>query len=313
MSIVIFCVQDRTYPLTVEEYSKSGLLTELVKVNSSGSPITIETCSESEFDVIYSFLHHGKIPSIEQFYLIEYFRLSFSSSYGLSCLVEDDMRANMYAATPTGRNYYDPYYGLYLIDQHFWENLRCRRTQSSDLLFADAPIPAKAAWERIQQRLEELRPYLLPGVVIAGGAVFSILFDQEIKDIDLFIYGKTASEAEHIIRQITANLERENPSIEGKPWLKTEVARSRNAVTFYLPGKPEVQVILRLYQTPSEIPSGFDVDVCGLGWDGKTLFGTYRAVYALKNLTNTVNFGRLASIAPSPLKRSPPNGSFSFL
>lgn len=43
---------------------------------------------------------------------------------------------------------------------------------------------------------------------------------------------------------------------------------------------PIHQLILRLYKAPTEIVHGFDVDVCGVLWDGKKLWATKRAIYA---------------------------------
>jgi hypothetical protein len=45
-------------------------------------------------------------------------------------------------------------------------------------------------------------------------------------------------------------------------------------------------MIFRLYSCPSEIIHGFDVDACGVLWDGTNLWATKRTVYALENMTN---------------------------
>ena len=86
-------------------------------------------------------------------------------------------------------------------------------------------------------------------------------------------------------------IDRERAEIERESVLK--VTRTTNALTFknHL---GEYQLILRLYRTPSEILHGFDVDSCCLGWDGKTLWMTQRALYSICNGYNTVNFGRLS-------------------
>jgi len=72
-----------------------------------------------------------------------------------------------------------------------------------------------------------------------------------------------------------------------------ECTRTNNAITFKS-HLSEVQVILRLYQTPSEVLHGFDVDSCCLGFDGNDIWMTQRACFALKNGYNTVNFNRLS-------------------
>ena len=293
---ISFIVGTERFLLTPEEYSKSALLKELVDLDPTAREVEVQ-CTCEEFTIVYNFLKFEKIPSMTEFSLIEYFGLSFRDSYGLSCLLEDDMRENMYSGVDTGRDYFDPYYGLYLIDEYFWTELQCKRTYTPDLLFADAPPPVKASWREIQERLETLRPFLLPGVVIAGGAIFSILFGQKIHDIDLFLYDTTEEEALVLLHQIgeVARSKAVPPEERRKRKLYHEkVSRSKNAVTFYVTGQPDVQVILRLYPTPSSICSAFDICSCCLGWDGENLFGTYRGIYSLQNLTNMVNFGRLS-------------------
>lgn len=51
-----------------------------------------------------------------------------------------------------------------------------------------------------------------------------------------------------------------------------------------------VQIVLRLYKTPSEIIHGFDVDCCSLGYDGQNVYMTHHACFALANGYNTFNF-----------------------
>ena len=74
-----------------------------------------------------------------------------------------------------------------------------------------------------------------------------------------------------------------------------ECTRTANAITFIdRRSKLEVQVILRLYQTPSEVIHGFDVDSCCFAYDGESIWMTHRAHYAIKSGFNTVNFERLS-------------------
>ena len=75
--------------------------------------------------------------------------------------------------------------------------------------------------------------------------------------------------------------------------LEMSITRTANALSFKTQ-TAEYQIILRLYRSPSEILHGFDVDCCSLGWDGKTLWMTQRALYSICNGYNTVNFGRLS-------------------
>jgi len=73
----------------------------------------------------------------------------------------------------------------------------------------------------------------------------------------------------------------------------TQCTRTANAITFKN-RNTEIQIVLRLYQTPSEILHGFDVDSCCIGFDGNDIWMTHRACFAVKNGYNTVNFNRLS-------------------
>ena len=71
------------------------------------------------------------------------------------------------------------------------------------------------------------------------------------------------------------------------------ITRTHGAVSFRAGDKPK-QVVLRLYKRMHEILHGFDVDCCGVGYDGKDIWITQRALYAICNGINTVNFNRLS-------------------
>jgi len=49
------------------------------------------------------------------------------------------------------------------------------------------------------------------------------------------------------------------------------------------------QCITRLYKAPTEILHGFDLDCCGILWDGKDLWATERAMYSMANKINWVD------------------------
>lgn len=330
MTSIVFAVEETEFTLTFDEYSKSKLLLEM-SVLPDVDRIPMENVTLDQFQIVYDFLKNDKIPSIDEFCLVEYFGLSFRRSYGLSCLIEDDMRDKMYS-NDADPKYLEPYYGLYILDKHLWETVRFHRESSPDLLFDDVGdlrsqrdgfrssigqldgfTPTPSTWNEIQERLEELRYLMEDGVVIAGGAIFSILFRQKINDIDLFIYEKTEVEANRIIERLVEklaykgqepiNIKEEDLSefLRNLPLTpekvtsaRCTVSRSKNSVTIHVEKQPDIQIILRLYQTQSEIISGFDCDSCCLGWDSKSLFITYRGLYSLDNLTNTVNFDRLS-------------------
>jgi len=71
--------------------------------------------------------------------------------------------------------------------------------------------------------------------------------------------------------------------------LVLDVIRTKNSLSLN-----DIQIILRLYRTPSEILHGFDVDSSSVGYDGTDVWLTQRALYAIANGTNTVNFNRMS-------------------
>lgn len=277
-----FVVEGKSYSLTSEEIARSGLLAELV-ARADATSIEITNISEGEFLIAYEYLREGKIPSADEYSVIEYFQISPIDSYELSCVLEDDIRRNMYI-TDANEKYLSQSYGLQIIDRAFWETFTPKRLQSPEVLF-EGPLPCKAEWSEIESRLAELAPYVKEeGTLIAGGAIFAILFGLPIADIDLFYYGINEEEATRRVVDFDA-------------CDRAIVLRTKNAISYYddLRGyTPEVQIILRLYQTRSEILHGFDLASCSLGYEGKNVYITNRGLYALTNLINTVSFDRLS-------------------
>lgn len=53
-----------------------------------------------------------------------------------------------------------------------------------------------------------------------------------------------------------------------------------------------IQIILRLYSSPSEILAGFDVDACAVGYNGNHVFAAPRAFVSLVTQTVTVDMSR---------------------
>ncbi|PKC72506.1 hypothetical protein RhiirA1_313805, partial [Rhizophagus irregularis] len=76
------------------------------------------------------------------------------------------------------------------------------------------------------------------------------------------------------------------------PWA-VACFRSKHCVTI-LSQYPyrHIQIILRLYNSPSEILTGFDVDCCCVGFDGKNVWALPRAHQAIIKQCNTVYLTR---------------------
>lgn len=415
MDIISFVIDGEQFHLSSKQIPEGCLLykmmTTSVKVDRDDSGCYILNCYREDFIPIYEYLKNGKIPTCDELGCFDYFGIDLSSSYQLSSVVEEDMRANMYKNI---NNYSDNDYGLIKINENFWVNFQISKSNDMNLLFNSRNL-TKNNWEDIQQRLVDLKKFTdNKGVFVAGGSIFSILFGLPINDIDLFLYGLTKDECFNAIDQISKLFEKREINADylqkvdelinllesidlslinteilnifrsifnnGKNYetlknkitrifdydhvkndirdfLKndnsladfwnecvkyfktklldgsldhtdfmdfvfildniyygiisrqkhiqinnlledlivtvTECTRTANAITFKNKDS-EAQVILRSYQTFSEILHGFDVDSCCLGFDGNDIWMTQRAYFALKNGYNTVNFNRLS-------------------
>lgn len=324
----------------------------------------LSNVSEHEFKSIHGYLQNGVLPNVDHLEKFDYFGLNMTHSYQLASLIEEDMRKNMYSKEFTNK-----YHGLAKINLGVWNDLILGFKEDSNLLFNSCTLQ-KNSWDKITERLNLLNKFTtIPGVFVAGGAIFSILFDKPIKDIDIFLCGLSEQEAKEAIMKISkvisnhcdnnrkiqdiideikrlcnqnqieceeelnnisyfliennnnyhalaraayCNLETKLHVVDNDERNKiydlldsihsyityrptTTCTRTANAITFVdKETRIEVQVILRLYQSPSEVIHGFDVDSCCFGYDGESLWMTHRAHYAILSGHNTVNFDRLS-------------------
>jgi hypothetical protein len=101
-------------------------------------------------------------------------------------------------------------------------------------------------------------------------------------DIDLFLYGLTPQEAEDKIVEIYNTI---------KNNVKEDVliVRTKLAVTFQTRTTRPIQVILRIYKSPTEIISGFDIDACAVVFDGFDVYALPRARRAITKRYNMVD------------------------
>lgn len=215
---------------------------------------------------------------------------SDSNEYGQSRTRENLMRETFYSEKSVGHEMHtNQQWALNEITQEWWEQYVVPAPTTPNLLFNRRKL-GKASWNDIQKRLNEMsdnvytNPEFKGTVAIAGGAIFSILFGCPIKDIDLFVYGVTEDEAKNITRKMVVD--------------SADVTRSAYAITMQrdtINDKHEIkQLVLRLYETMSQIPHGFDVDCCCFVSDGRKIWATDRALYFLKVGYNTVNLNLLS-------------------
>lgn len=105
-------------------------------------------------------------------------------------------------------------------------------------------------------------------------------------DVDLFLYGLTEAEGLEKIKQIET-------SIKDAILHETTTIRTKNAITIasQYPTR-HVQIVLRLYDSITQIITGFDVDCSCAAYDGKQVYMSPRAVGSFITQCNTIDLTR---------------------
>lgn len=110
-----------------------------------------------------------------------------------------------------------------------------------------------------------------------------------VSDIDLFFYGLDEEQASQKLQEVYFTICDTLPD----PNVQPICFRTRHAVTIVskFPYR-HVQVILRLYKSPSEVLAGFDVDSCSVGYDGVNVWMTPRCHNSVVAQYNSVDVTR---------------------
>ena len=211
----------------------------------------------------------------------------------------------------------DKYYALYNTDLHHEKDLKDlqydeKYANDNDNInvITDNILFSSIENVHVQPR-ESIRDYLtkidfladIPGVFVAGGYIFSALYGTEAPDIDVFLYRtkdddyKTDDEAmekiNQIVELITNNINNMVDVNANNMPSTYSFTRTKYALTLYGPTIP-IQIIFRIYNSPSEVLHGFDVDSCCLGYKQGKIWYTGRAANALRAGFNTIDFDRMS-------------------
>ncbi|GAW23127.1 hypothetical protein ANO14919_126770 [Xylariales sp. No.14919] len=110
-------------------------------------------------------------------------------------------------------------------------------------------------------------------------------------DIDIFLYGLDNEDAAITLIFQLESIVRRNQNLSPGEELSL---RSTKAITFISPKWPyrRVQIILRLYNSISEILTGFDVDCACVAFDGTQVYSNPRGIAAIATRTNLIDLSR---------------------
>ncbi|KAK0458461.1 uncharacterized protein EV420DRAFT_1542382 [Desarmillaria tabescens] len=153
----------------------------------------------------------------------------------------------------------------------------------------------KSCWDAMTDNV--LRGLNWDNIFVAGGLVFGTLLTPHVpsnytdvskadewiaSDIDLYIYGLNAKQANDKIRHVEEVYKSNLPA--GSPFL---VVRNSQTITFYSAWpKKRVQIVLKLVKSPREVLLNFDLDVCAAGYDGANVWMLPRFVRAMETGTS---------------------------
>ncbi|KAK4205349.1 hypothetical protein QBC40DRAFT_51092 [Triangularia verruculosa] len=105
-------------------------------------------------------------------------------------------------------------------------------------------------------------------------------------DVDLFLYGLTEEQAIEKIKDIEAR-------VRDSLLTETTTVRTKNAITIcsQYPTR-HIQIVLRIYNSVSEILTGFDIDCSGAAYDGSQVYCTPRALQSYLTQINHIDLTR---------------------
>lgn len=147
----------------------------------------------------------------------------------------------------------------------------------------------------IREHLLRIFPCLegvdLSGVLIAGGSICAILTGDQSRDtdIDLFLCGyKTVEELETRAKRLAKDLSNYYIKINSN----VTIYRTEHAVSILPHYISPIQIILRGYETPSQVLHGFDIGSCAVGFWNGCFMTTSLGLFAMKYKMNIFDLSR---------------------
>lgn len=130
----------------------------------------------------------------------------------------------------------------------------------------------------------------LDNLLIAGGCVKSILLNQPINDVDIFIYGiESSMSAEKRIEKCIRDIFEYYRQYNKTHIIKNVFITSNDyTITLYIDDL-KIQFITRLYKSISEILHSFDLGSSAVGFDGSQVYFTTLSKFAYEYFCNILD------------------------
>jgi len=195
--------------------------------------------------------------------------------------------------------------------------------------------------KKFKKKFPELNGLDWSNVLIAGGCLGSFLLEQQVNDVDIFLYGfNNQKEADQKLKSIcelivsnlkTALMQAKNKRIReqnekrggsfssqtklyklsdfSESSLEIDYIRTKNTLTIKTlkPGSYSstncFQIIFRVYQTASEILHGFDLGSSSIGFNGQELYFTTLSKFCYEYNCNIIDTTRRSTTYEHRLKK----------
>ena len=180
-----------------------------------------------------------------------------------------------------------------LFGNPFYQLRQQGRKKPNGLTLFDAnrseePLNLQESLEGFEQCFSERSKRLLEGMdwsnmLVAGGMPLSVLRREEVPeddicDVDIFLYGLNSEEANRKLRQICKSWEQ----VVGDD-VDRLLHRAPSVVNLLAGAEfPKLQIILTLYSSAAQVMQRFDLDQCAIGYDGSNVVLLNRCVRALQ-------------------------------
>lgn len=137
------------------------------------------------------------------------------------------------------------------------------------------------------------------GAIIAGGRTVALLHNTVItgQDVDIFVIAPDIVTGTKVVDSVIGSIIKTH-----KDFVITTSNHTFDIRVFALEDDTYVcvekfQIILRVFPTPSHVVHGFDIDLCGILYDGKNAWCTHNAARAMANGFNLLDENKLSSSA----------------